>query len=246
MSNKQLASVLKETVEVVKEIATKFNPRHEPSSGRFASGGAGGKPKPSAKPKPKPKPNAEQKPGKGGSRKNAREKTDDVIDRDYDDLAAKRNPISLSAASGMKKYAGDFYYEKLNKDLRGGKDIKNMSPDIVSLNNYCKQKLPGSTITYRGVSEERINKMVEGAGKGGVIKAKGFVSTSTSLQTASDWGSGAVMEIKAKSGGVVGKFALHSESEIIQAHGTKYKFLGKDKTKDFYGDPVNIYMFEEV
>ncbi len=42
MSNKQLARVLQETVDVVKEINTKFNPRHESSSGRFASGGGGG------------------------------------------------------------------------------------------------------------------------------------------------------------------------------------------------------------
>ena len=214
----------------------KFNPSHDPRSGRFISGSGGGT--------GGGKPGTTQKPETGGNRKVARKRTDDDTDRDYDDLASKRNPISLSATRGMRSYTGDDYKE-VNEDLRGGKDIKDMHHDIVSLNDYCKQSIP-TTIVYRGVSGKRINEMMEGAGKNGVIEAKGLVSTTTSMQLANDWGAGAVMEIKAKTGGVAGKFSTHNENEIVQAHGTKYKFLGREKSTGFYGEDIDIYMFEET
>ena len=93
--------------------------------------------------------------------------------------------------------------------------------------------------------------MLEGLAEGDVFESKQFTSSSLYIGTALSFTTGStggatVMEIKAKSGGVMGEHSnFPGEMELVQSPGTRYRFLGREKAKAG-GKEFIVCKFEEI
>ena len=107
---------------------------------------------------------------------------------------------------------------------------------------------------YRGLSQEGFDAVVGKAKTGDTIQSKGFVSTTLNPAIAKEFASGeakvgvkksagVLLEIKAKRGLYSdGDSKMPKEMELIQAHETKYKYIGMTEGKD----GVRIAMLEKI
>ena len=140
---------------------------------------------------------------------------------------------------GIEHYTGN-EYDMVNGNLRDGLPMSKAHGDVimakrmVALQKQASKEIPTpppAPLLYRGLSEKRAKSMKESGGD--PITAKGFVSTSISSKQAMTFsskrrtGKGHLMEIKPKRGVSVSKNSSYAEEmEVIQAHGTRYKYVG--------------------
>ena len=222
-----------------KSLDLKYNPYHGPD-GRFTSGPGGG---------------VHLAPdtgggsgGSGGSdggandnkRNEARNRSTDDVDDVYAKLEDAQN-LTMEQWDALEEYTGEFY-ETWNESLRDGGTIAELEEGAGILNKACQNKLNSEEIIYRGMRISRLEKIVN---EGDIVKAKGFVSTSLNKDVAVGYSKEkqkAVMEIKAKTGVIAGNYGDEAEWEIVQAHGTEYRYLGKT----YEESGLQIYQFEEM
>lgn len=148
---------------------------------------------------------------------------------------------------GLAEAAHQFAFDSspLNKSLRetGKIDFENLKQmDRLFGTKYSKHdwgaftaatqaKLSKKVVTYRGVSDRIGDKVLKSKG----YTAKGFVSQTMDSSMAAHFtdrgGSKTILEIITSKGAVIGNVGRKQrllQSEIVSAHGSKYKVLGVD------------------
>ncbi len=233
-------SIIKSEEENKVFLDTKFNPHHDPRSGRFSSGGTGGE-------------------GLSLTREKARKRSPNEIKELSKKMIEDRGLMYKipGAEFGIKIYTSE-KYKGINNSLKKGKSIGDLKNpyEMAQLDKACKK--PIDTVIFRGLREKAWKKRMKDIGDDGVLESKTFVSTSISVKTAMGYatelsGKGTlhVMEIKAKRGVIVTDMSVNfDEYEVVQSPGTKYKYKGVNQVKldsrSGKSRDVNIYMFEEI
>ena len=251
------AQMIELGLKTEKSLDIKYNPNYG-SDGRFSSGTGGG---------------AHLAPDTGGgtgggsmgggsARMEARKRgggSEIESVKLHKKLKSQTSSLNKEEQLGEELYIGSDYWP-INTILREGGSLKEEEyryhKEVEAFGKRTKVKIQ-ETITYRGLDEPIIKKLAKEAGEGGEFEAKGFVSTSLSInialgfafyQSSSSRKAPAVMEIKTKTGRATGEVD-RGEFEITQAPGTKYKYLGKEThLVTIFGEGAfntNIYMFEE-
>ncbi len=216
----------------------KFNPNHDPRSGRFSSGTGGGV-------------------SKSLKERSLASKRNNIENNELAKTISSESKITLKGRAAAREYTGESY-KTVNNHLREGKDIKGLGEGYVEFSKAAAEKLNKPVVVYRGFNKDPAN-MIKDVGKGGIVEAKGFVSTSMNLTIASGFSKREnrnVLEIKAKTGvGIRNYSSRPDENELVQNVGTKYKFLGSRTEKiDVYVPynasvdhrMVNVHMLEEI
>ena len=164
-------------------------------------------------------------------------------------LLKGRGDLDEEQKKAIKSYTGNGY-EKMNNHLRDGRPL---TPKMQKIQDAAARELPSPQIVYRGVSNEgdfadSLRQLVAGD----EVTASGFVSTTLSPTVASSMSS-TIMEIRPKRGVYIDDVvkSKKGERELIQAHGTKYKFLGAEDAEIAvnYGSgkkKVRLFMLEEI
>lgn len=246
-------------------------PRVKPG-GKPVEDEGGDKPNPAPKPADKPsepKPEGDEKPAASADvdkdRLSAIQRTTSAKLKKVDGelirgrrMAVPPKVTGVDAVKAVDAYTGDEVYDKVNKALRSGKSPEDVPPKpaMEHLQELASQPLKKPVVVYRGVSKAIADSMVDGSD----IEGKGFTSTSLSSDVASKFakGGGVILEIKAKRGLYVrDKSQFSDEYELIQAHKTKYKVIGRrehapplTETESLLGHtskpPVTVLMLEEI
>lgn len=219
------------------------------------------KPKPTQNTSEKPVAKPESKENSSTDRTKARTRTSDEITKEGQALLKGRKlsdeKAGITEAYGkdaVKAYTSDVYYATANKKLREGDDISKVppSPEMSEMNTLAKQPLAQPTVTYRGISPELFDSQYSKLAVGSEITAKGFVSTSLKPDVATEFASssgkkGVVLEIKAKTGLYVDDLSkFKGEHEIVQAHGTRYRFVGIEHDVQTGKEKSTVVRLEEI
>lgn len=152
-------------------------------------------------------------------------------------------------AEAVKAYTSDEHYSKVNQSLRDGADISQVppKPHMQHLNHLAQQPLAKPTTVYRGIGDDAFKKQFAGLEAGSEIEMKGMVSTSLSPEIAGSFSDSTMLEIKAKRGLPVNDYSeFANEYEIVQAHGTKYRFIGIEEKAQIGKDSMRIIQLEEI
>ena len=234
-------------------------PAGSPSGGEWGpeggswSGGGGEwvKPKPESKPKPEPSSDISDK----IEREQSRTRSSSAAKMADEELVSSRGELTKAERKEVAAYTADAplgkhpNYLRVNSEIRQGKSLSQVTPppNSSALQELASRKLGKPTILYRGMKEGMIESLMGKKPKVGTeIKMKGFVSTTLNPQVSAKFArnGGAVMEIRAKTGLPVSDASkFKGEREVVQAHGIKYRYVGKGEKKVKGAD---VYMFEEV
>jgi hypothetical protein len=200
--------------------------------------------------------------GGGSDREIARTRMMHKSSEIYNHMFVKQASVIKSVEEAIVTYTSGasnkaVSYKTINAHLRNGGSFDDMFPSLPSvgrqmkaLQEATKQAIHPPVIVYRAVDA----KIAQKFGVDKDIVMKGFVSTSMSPEIAShftEMKGRTLLEIKAKSGLAVSKLKetdWFGELEVLQAHGTKYRYVGKKKAKiGERGDQsLPVIMLEEV
>jgi len=184
-------------------------------------------------------------------RESSRLRSEDRAKEKSEKLISSRGELSRDEKEDVVSYTAASNYKRVNAELRQGKRLSQVEPppNSSALQKLASQKLGRPTIVYRGMNEKKMETLM---GKNPVvgteIKMKGFVSTTLSPEVGVSFAKmgGALMEIRAKTGVPIGDVSKYKEWEVVQAHGVKYRFVGKGEKKIRGGSAYMIHMFEEI
>lgn len=146
---------------------------------------------------------------------------------------ASQQTLTPEQEDALYKYSKTHNFDEANDYLRENGLTRNASALIKNVQSAASQPLPEKTVVFRGVSERIGNMLLSGK----EYEAQGFVSASLDPEVARDFtswakGENTILEITAKTGVASGEVSSHqSETEVVQAHGTRYSVNGSEKVK---------------
>jgi 8-oxo-dGTP pyrophosphatase MutT (NUDIX family) len=150
-------------------------------------------------------------------------------------LNAAKSGLTSSEESAVLKYTGSFH-DTLNSALRKG-DTQTYASEVKALDSaVSKLQLQQDVTLFRGVSPGAVSKFQNSLVPGAVISDKGFVSTSTSFNTAQIFADGGmVLQIYAKKGSkavpINGESHHPNEAEVLLPRGSQFKVLKVEGNK---------------
>ena len=189
----------------------KFNPYHDPTTGRFSTGGGA------------------REGVIGIGELSIGEFPEDQWDDIFDEMN-EGSSVTRRQKAALFEYQGDKAKE-INRKLRSGDVGREDAVYIKTLDKAISQTwLPVDMNLFRGVDSKTFDFMVEGKSLGDVIKEKGFISTSLVKNTAKSFGDG-LFQIKAKKGQYAADVGGIGEAEILLPRKLRLKVVGIDKEK---------------